>query len=66
MKRLKDVETDRYVLEVYECDCGFHIGLDASYLDQVGDIIIPCPGCGKDLDTELLCQLPLEDDKNEK
>ena len=46
MKELKPIETEEYSLEVYECDCGFHIGLDATYLDQVGDIDIICPSCG--------------------
>lgn len=45
MKRLNDVENDQVQLEVYECDCGFHIGLDATYTDQVGEISIRCPHC---------------------
>ena len=40
-----DVETDRFVLEVYECVCGFHLGVDATYLEQVDAIIIVCPSC---------------------
>lgn len=55
MKRLRSAETDEYILEVIECDCGFHIGLDASYLDQIGDITIDCPSCGEEIDTALLC-----------
>jgi len=34
-------------LTFIECDCGFHLGLDNSYLDQVGDIDIRCPACEK-------------------
>lgn len=50
MKQLKSIETDEYSLEVFECSkCGFHIGLDASYLDQVGKLIIICPSCGDDI-----------------
>ncbi len=39
MTTLKDVE-----LAVYECPgCGFHLGLDVTYLDQQGDLDVPCP-----------------------
>ena len=38
IKRLKSIETDEYSLEVFQCTNGFHIGLDASYLDQMSDI----------------------------
>jgi hypothetical protein len=51
MKRLNSVETEQYSLEVIECDCGFHIGLDASYLDQVSDILMQCPACGEIIST---------------
>jgi len=47
MKQLKDSITEEYELEVWECDCGFHIGLDATYLEQVGEINIACPACAK-------------------
>ena len=33
------------LLEVYECECGFYIGLDVTFLDQVGDIDWRCPAC---------------------
>lgn len=47
MRVLNNIETEEYTLEVVECDCGFHIGLDATYLDQVDGIVIKCPSCGK-------------------
>ena len=52
MKRLNSVETEKIQLEVIECDCGFHIGLDATYLIQVGDFIIECPACGMQIYTK--------------
>jgi len=46
-KRLKDI------LEVYECDCGFHLGVDATYLEQVtSSVEILCPSCGKAIKVE--------------
>jgi len=33
-------------LEVVECGCGYHLGVDASYLEQVGSIETKCPSCG--------------------
>lgn len=53
MKELKSIEEDGYSLCVFECGCGFHIGLDASYLDQVNDIVLPCPNCDTILDTSI-------------
>lgn len=55
MKRLNSVETDQFQLEVVECDCGFHIGLDATFLDQVGDISIICPSCARIIETKEVC-----------
>ena len=43
-----DCETERFVLEVYECNCGFHIGLDATYMDQVCGLTLICPCCSKE------------------
>ncbi len=43
MKQLKDIETEEYNMEVYECECGFHVGIDYSYLEQVGSVVIKCP-----------------------
>ena len=51
MKRLNSVETEQYSLEVIECDCGYHMGIDASFLDQVKDFITRCPSCDKEIDT---------------
>jgi len=50
-KELKSVETVEYSLCVFQCSCGFHIGLDASYLDAVDDIQVPCPNCKVVIDT---------------
>ena len=51
MKRLDSIETEKVILEVIEYDCGFHIGIDATYLEQVGDFIMPCPNCGTEIST---------------
>ena len=45
MKRLKSLENDQVQLEVVECDCGYHMGIDATYLDQIGDFTTKCPNC---------------------
>lgn len=54
MKRLKSVETEEYSLEVIECDCGFHLGLDVSYLTQIDDVRVECPSCSATIDTAVL------------
>jgi hypothetical protein len=51
MKMLKPVETDQYSLEVIECNCGYHMGLDSTFLEQVGEIITICPSCGIQIET---------------
>lgn len=51
-KQLDSVSNDHVSLEVYECgDCGFHIGLDSSFIEQIGDIKIKCPACENMFDT---------------
>jgi len=47
MKIIDQIETDKYVLTIYECSCGFHIGIDTSYLDQVDEVCIVCPACSE-------------------
>lgn len=54
MKRLDSVENGQVSLEIGECDCGYHFGVDATYLDQVGDFAFSCPSCGKVIDTRIL------------
>ena len=40
MKYILDMEQEGVQLSVYECYCGFHLGVDTTYLDQVGGIEI--------------------------
>lgn len=54
MKRLDSAISDQYELEVMECDCGFQLGIDCTYLLQVGDLKINCPSCGKEIDTAII------------
>ncbi len=61
MTQLESFENDKVSLEVFECDCGFHMGLDSSYLDQVGDIEIACPACQRVIKTEDLMSAPADD-----
>jgi len=55
MKRLESLENDKVQLEVVECDCGYHMGIDFTYIDQVGDFKTKCPSCGKEIDTSKVC-----------
>ena len=34
-KHIEDIETEKVQLSVFECECGFHIGLDFTFMDQV-------------------------------
>jgi len=51
MKRLKSVENGEVSLEIGECDCGYHFGVDSTFLDQQGDFRFACPSCGTLIDT---------------
>ena len=45
----KPVDDAIYELEVVEClKCGFHLGLDATYLSHKS-LMMPCPCCGEPL-----------------
>jgi hypothetical protein len=54
MKWIKLVETDKFQVEICECDCGYHFGIDATFLDQVGDFTFKCPSCNKEINTSVL------------
>lgn len=54
MVRLPSIETDRVQLEVIECYCGYHMGIDATFIDQVGDFTTECPACGEKIDTSVI------------
>ncbi len=52
MRRLEMAEHPVAELEVIECTCGYHMGIDATYVAQVGDFVAPCPSCGRVIDTD--------------
>jgi hypothetical protein len=54
MKRLPSVETELVSLEVGECDCGYHFGIDVTFLEDVGDFTFRCPSCDKCIDTAIV------------
>jgi len=64
MKRLKSIENDQVQLEVVECDCGYHFGIDATYLDQVVDFRLECPACGMRVMTSEVCPEDPEDSED--
>jgi len=45
------VENGEVSLEIGECDCGYHFGVDSTFLDQQGDFRFACPSCGTLIDT---------------
>jgi hypothetical protein len=38
-------------LLIGECECGYHFGIDFTFVDQVDDFTFPCPKCKKIIDT---------------
>lgn len=49
----KNVNGDEIIpaMCIGECECGYHFGVDATYLEQVGDFEFKCPSCGCIIDT---------------
>lgn len=48
-KYIESVSTKKVELDLYECTCGFHLGIDATYLEQVSEVSIVCPSCGNSI-----------------
>jgi len=56
-KYIESLQGNTSSIEVVECGCGYHMGFDGSYLDQVGDIECECPACGCTINTANIPQL---------
>lgn len=57
MKQLESIETNKVQLEIIECDCGFHLGIDATWLEQspnAAGFEMNCPACGALIEVDLL------------
>ena len=57
MKQLKSAESNKYSLEVVECDCGFHLGIDSTWLEQSSNSAgfeLPCPACNSPIPVDQL------------
>lgn len=52
--KMKIVPIEITELIVVECDCGFHLGLDFTFIDQVSEIKTNCPSCKAEIDTSKL------------
>ena len=49
IKFIESIETDKVSMEIYECECGYHMGVDSSFLEQVSHIASICPSCEKEI-----------------
>lgn len=54
MKWLKSVDDGQIEMEIFECQCGYHLGVDSTYLQQVDDIRTACPSCDRIIDSQSL------------
>jgi len=65
-KQLIGEEAKKADLEIIECECGFYLGIDASWLDleEASNFEMRCPSCGRDLHVEELTRPP-EDEIDE-
>ena len=51
---MKKVNTKKCEIEIIECDCGYHLGVDSTFVEQVGHFKTKCPACGNKIDTIIL------------
>ena len=51
---MKQVDIKKCEIEIIECDCGYHLGVDMTFVEQVGDFTTICPSCKKMIDTRVL------------
>lgn len=51
---MKVVPISKCEIEIIECDCGYHMGIDTTYLDQVEHFIAKCPSCDRDINTIII------------
>jgi len=57
---MKIVPYEKTEMCIIECDCGFHIGLDSTFMLQERDFTLPCPACGKLIDTRDIENMEVE------
>jgi len=64
---MKIVPKEKCQMDVIECDCGYHMGIDTSFIEAEGHFVIRCPACGTLVDTSILDTQKMEkwEDKNE-
>ena len=47
IKVIGEYENDKVSMIFVECNgCGYHLGVDNTYLDQVDAVTTECPSCG--------------------
>lgn len=52
MNSPKFVNIEKCEIDVVECVCGYHIGIDSTFIDQVEHFKTICPACDFIIDTE--------------
>lgn len=48
---IKTINPSSCELITIECECGYHMGIDYSYVEQVSDFKTFCPSCDRIIDT---------------
>ena len=46
VKCITTFENNKCSVEIVQCVCGYHMGIDATYIEQVDGINTECPACG--------------------
>jgi len=57
---MKRVPLSKCEIEVIECDCGYHMGVDTTFIEQVEHFEIKCPSCACMINTEILDSQSIE------
>lgn len=58
---IESLQGETATVEVVECSCGYHMGIDSTFLDQVSDMKVSCPSCGATINTALIPEISHDD-----
>lgn len=55
-KEIENIETDKVSLTVVECNCGFHLGVDGTWLTTTHEkgLTFVCPACSNEMYIEAI------------
>ena len=60
---MKIVPISKCQIDIIECDCGYHMGIDVTFTDQVNDFKTKCPSCKVTINTADMDTMEVEEEQ---